>query len=209
MVAKPGPRRDEGRSEFRHCRLRPRQNLGRLAAADNDEVVGIRDDTRTESFAAFGQPPVFQEPVHIDVGQQWTRDAALRRAARTALAATHAPGPVPIPFLDRRLQPQLDQPQHGTIRDAASHRFKKVVVRNRIEVFGKVGVDHIGVAPADEPVHFLDRVHRPASGAIAVGIVLEAQIRFVSVRALLMLSGANSCQRKKRKSGQFWRLFST
>ena len=63
-------------------------------------------------------------------------DAALRRAARVALAATHAPCSVSIPFLGRRLQPQLDQPQHRAIRDATSHRFEKLVVRNRIEVAG-------------------------------------------------------------------------
>ena len=101
---------------------------------------------RTERCAAFGQPPILREPVHVDVGEQRARDAALRRAARVALAATHAPCSVSIPFLDRYLQPRLDQPQHGTSRDATSHRFEKLVVRNRIEVAGQVGVDHLGVA---------------------------------------------------------------
>src|ERR1700751_2558487 len=31
------------------------------------------------------------------------------------------------------------------------------------------------MAPADQPVHFLDRVHRSANGAGAVGIVLEVR----------------------------------
>jgi hypothetical protein len=31
----------------------------------------------------------------------------------------------------------------------------------------QVGVDHVGVTPANMPVHFLDCVHRPASGTIA------------------------------------------
>ena len=29
-----------------------------MSAAENDEVVGIRDDVRTERFPASGQPPV-------------------------------------------------------------------------------------------------------------------------------------------------------
>jgi hypothetical protein len=45
---------------------------------------------------------MFQETVHVDVGEQWACDAALRRAAGVALATTHAPLPVTIPFLDRR-----------------------------------------------------------------------------------------------------------
>ena len=106
---------------LRHHRLRPRQRLGRTTAAEDDEVVGIGDDVGTERFAASGQTPVLQEPVHVDVGEQRARDAALRRAARVALAATDAPVPVAIPFLDRRLQPQLDEAQHVPIHDAPSH----------------------------------------------------------------------------------------
>jgi site-specific DNA recombinase len=50
-----------------------------------------------------------------------SRYTALRRAACIALASTHTPFPVSIPFLDRRFQPQLDQPQHGPVRNATSH----------------------------------------------------------------------------------------
>ena len=41
-----------------------------MSTAENDEVVGIRDDVSTERFPASGQPPVLQEPVHVDVGEQ-------------------------------------------------------------------------------------------------------------------------------------------
>src|SRR5258708_4396064 len=40
-----------------------------------------------ERVAASGQTPMLQEPVHVDIGQQWTCDAALRRAARVPLSA--------------------------------------------------------------------------------------------------------------------------
>src|SRR5215510_13879664 len=49
-------------------------------------------------------------------------------------------------------------------------------MRDRIEVLGQISVNHVSIAPAQMPVHFLDRVHRPASGPIAVGIVLEVSL---------------------------------
>ena len=119
---------------------------------------------------------MLQEAVHVDVGKQRARDTALRRAASAALAAAHAPFSVAIPFLDRRFQPQLDQPQHVPVDDASGHRFEEVRVRNRVEVFRQIGVYHVGVAPAHEPVHFLDRVGRTTCGPIAIGTVLEVRL---------------------------------
>jgi molybdate transport system substrate-binding protein len=73
-----------------------------------------QDDLSPECFAASSEPPVLQESVHVDVGEQRADNTALRGAALVALATTHAPfSIVAFPFLDRRLQPQLDQPQHG------------------------------------------------------------------------------------------------
>src|SRR5262245_40002239 len=125
----------EYQPEPRHRSPRPRQGLGRISTTEDDEVVGIRDDVRSERLPAPGQPPILQEPVHVDVGEQWARDAALRRAARVALATTDAPGPVAImPFHDRRFKPQLDQPEHAPVHNATSYRFQKLVMWNRIEV---------------------------------------------------------------------------
>src|SRR5262249_27276605 len=76
------------------------------------------------------------------------RDTALRRAALVPLPANNPPLPVAIPFLDRRFQPQLDQPQHRAVRDATSYRLEQIVMRNRIEVAGQISVHNIGVAPA-------------------------------------------------------------
>src|SRR5262249_16361266 len=44
------------------------------------------------------------------------------------------------------------------------------------EVAGQIGVDHVGVAPAYQPAHFFDRVHRSADGAVAVDIILEVRL---------------------------------
>jgi hypothetical protein len=64
---------------------------------------------------------MLQEPVHVDVSQQWTCDAALRRAARVSFAATHAPGSIRVPFFDRRPQPHLDKPQDVSIHDTPGY----------------------------------------------------------------------------------------
>ena len=46
------------------------------------------------------------------------RNTALRSAAGAALSATHAPVPIIVPFLDRRLEPHLDEAQDVAIDDA-------------------------------------------------------------------------------------------
>ena len=62
------------------------------------------------------------------------------------------------------------------IDDAARHRFEKLGVRNAVEVLRQIGIDHIRVAPAQQPVHFLDRVRPTAAGPIAICAVF--QVRF-------------------------------
>ena len=47
---------------------------------------------------------------------------------------------------------------------------------DRVEVLRQIGVHDIGVAPAEKPVHFLDRVACSASGTIAIGTVLEVRL---------------------------------
>jgi hypothetical protein len=54
-------------------------------------------------------------------------------AALFLLAANYSPLPVAIPFLDWRFKPQLDEPQHRTVRDATSHRLEQVVMRRPID----------------------------------------------------------------------------
>jgi predicted DNA-binding transcriptional regulator AlpA len=47
---------------------------------------------------------------------------------------------------------------------------------NLVQVFGEIGIYHVGVTPANMPAYFLDRIHRPMSRAIAVGIVFEVRL---------------------------------
>jgi len=42
-----------------------------------------------------------------------------------------------------------------------------VLYEDFVEVFRQIGVNHVGVAPADQPVHFLDRIGPTATGPIA------------------------------------------
>jgi hypothetical protein len=69
-VFQRGLRLVDGQPELGHHRLRPRQRLRRATAAEDDEVIGIRDDVSVECLAATGQTPIFQEPVHVDIGEQ-------------------------------------------------------------------------------------------------------------------------------------------
>src|ERR1700689_5262361 len=111
---------------------------------------------------------MLQEPIHVDDGEQRTDDTALWRATPVALAATHAPFPVAIPFLDWCLQPQLDQPQHIPANDASGRRFEEARVRDVVEVFRKTGVNTLRIPPANKPVHFLARIDRAATRPIPI-----------------------------------------
>ena len=147
-----------------------------MTAAEDDEVIGIRDDLRPERFTASGEPPMLQEPVHVQVGQQRTDDTALRRAAPAPFASSQAPFSIRTPFLNRRLQPQLDEPQHFAVDDAARYTTQQLRMRDRVEVLRQIGVHDIGVAPAEKPVHFLDRIACSASGTITIGTAIEVRL---------------------------------
>jgi len=74
-----------------------------------------------ERFSGAALTPMLQEPVHVDVGQQRARDAALRRAPRIPLAASHAPGSVGVALLDWRPEPHLDEAQDVAIHNTSGH----------------------------------------------------------------------------------------
>jgi hypothetical protein len=85
----------------------------------------------------------------------------LWRAASAPFASSQAPFSVSIPFLNRRLQPQLDKPQHFAVDDAARHTTQQLRMRDRVEILRQIGIHDIGVAPAEKPVYFLDRIAPP------------------------------------------------
>src|SRR5882757_5151505 len=46
-------------------------------------------------------------------------------------------------------------------------------MRDRVEVLRQISIDHIRVAPAQQPVHFLDRGRSTTTGTIAIGAVFQ------------------------------------
>src|SRR6516165_12205002 len=117
-----GLRLVEDKSEFGHHSAGPRQRLGRVTTAENDEVVGIGDDVRSVDFSSSGAAPMLREAVHVQIGEQWADYAALRRSLLAVLASCHAPRSIVIALLNRRFEPQLDQPQHMPVDNAPRHR---------------------------------------------------------------------------------------
>ena len=50
--------------------IRPFQSRVRMPTAKKDKVIRIGDDFRRECFRAPCQPPVLQEPVHVQVDME-------------------------------------------------------------------------------------------------------------------------------------------
>ena len=49
-------------------------------------------------------------------------------------------------------------------------------MRDGVEVFRQIGINHVSVAPADQPVHFLDGIDPAAAGPITVSCVLKVRL---------------------------------
>ncbi len=120
--------------------------------------------------------PVPEEAVHVAVGQQGADDPALRRAAGALLAAAHAPSPLRVRFLDRCLEPHLDEAQDMAVDDPCRDRTKQFVVRDRVEILRQVGVHHVGEPLAQQSVHRLDRIDAAAARSIAIGSRFEVRL---------------------------------
>src|SRR6267143_285506 len=129
-----------------HHTSRPIQRLGRTTATENHKIIGVVDNLGLEYLTPSGDPPVLQKTVHIQVGEQRTDDAALRRATTASLPTTDPRFAVFIPLRNRNLQPHLDQTQHVPINYPPSHTLQQFGVWNGIKVLRQIGVHHIGVA---------------------------------------------------------------
>src|SRR4051795_13125886 len=73
----------------------------------------------------------------------------------------------------RCLQPHLDQLQDETIADAPRQRFHQLGMRDRVEVTGKVAVDHLSMPAPDQPFDLLYSVEGAPSRAIPVLLRLQ------------------------------------
>ena len=98
--------------------------LVRVTAAENDEVVRVVDDVRVPGLVPARPTPVFQEAVHVEVGDQRTDDAALRYAQFVGPSSLHPLLTILPGRFDRCAEPLLEQPQHVGIDNAARHRLQ-------------------------------------------------------------------------------------
>src|SRR6202042_73649 len=95
-IAQTGFRPVQGQPQTRHHTIRPRQRLGRMAPAEDDEVVCVVDDMRLPGLASAALTPVFQETIHVEIGDQWTDHASLGCAMFVGFPAFHAPLAIPV-----------------------------------------------------------------------------------------------------------------
>ena len=103
-------------------------------------------------------------------------DTTLRCATPLVLVAgrSHQPSAF-VGFLDRRFQPQLDEPQQMPIADPPSHALHQLVVRNAVEIPAQVRVDHFPIARIQQPLDLLDRFQSALPRS--VGVLLRLQVR--------------------------------
>ncbi len=106
-----------------------------VAATADHQIVSVIDDSRSQTLLVPHLLPAEHETAHVQIAEQRTDRSPLRSApAFIAIARTPMFPPVLIRFLNRSFQPHLDQMQHRPVDDPASHRLKKLGMRNRIEV---------------------------------------------------------------------------
>src|ERR1700730_9898383 len=58
-----------------HHTPRPIQRLCRATATENHEIIGVVDNLGLKSLTPSSDPPVLQETVHVQVGEQGTDDS--------------------------------------------------------------------------------------------------------------------------------------
>jgi hypothetical protein len=101
------------------------------------------------------------QPVQVDVRQEWRVDTPLRCSLGVAPALDFA---VSIPFLDRCVDPMLDQSEHTSVHYAHPHASHQLVVRDAVEVTLHVCVDHRAAALGEVLADDFQRIVRAAPG---------------------------------------------
>src|ERR1700739_5069589 len=81
--------------------------------------------------------------------------------------------PALIRFLNRSLEPNLDQMKHGSVDNPASHRLEKFGVWKSIKISGQVCIHDFYMSAVDQPVNLTDCVQRAAVTPIGVLFRLE------------------------------------
>jgi hypothetical protein len=111
--------------------------------------------------------------MQVNVGQQWRDDSSLRRTARVR------PGPSSVGFLDDRCaQPGFDEFEDHPVAHAPGHPFHQFTMRDRIEVFRQVGINHLGLAHPQRFSDLLDGLVGIASGPKAKGARMKIRLEY-------------------------------
>src|SRR5215470_7946812 len=157
---------------------RPIQCLCRFSATENHEIVRVVHDMSVKLLSPFGVPPTLQQTVHVQVGEHRAGNASLRCPAAAILPSRQPTLPVLISLLDWGLQPHLDQTQHIPIDDPTSHTLQKLTMWNGVKVLGQISVDYIGVAFADELVHFPNGVLGASLRSVTIGTRFQIRLEY-------------------------------
>src|SRR3977135_2259236 len=98
------------------------------------------------------------------------------RSTSTFVPIARTPTFVPtlVGVLDQCFQPHLDQMQHRSIDDPASHRPHKLVMWNAIKVAAEIRINDLPMTRVDQPVDVLYSVQRAAVRPI--GILFRRQV---------------------------------
>src|SRR5665647_257049 len=86
----------QGQTQTGHYLSGPGQGFPGSVTTQDDKVIRIGDHTGFQLFSHPAQPPVFQEAVQVQVGQQRTDYPTLGSAALAPLATCQAPPPLII-----------------------------------------------------------------------------------------------------------------
>src|SRR6516164_6189662 len=166
----------QSESDPSHRLPRPFQSFGRTTAAQDNQIIGIVDESRSKLFLFVLPPPVLEKTVHIEVGEQRADYSALRTAHLASLPTPHSPFSLLVELFHRNLQPLLDELQHPAIRDPSCYRRHEFVVWNRIEVLRQVGIDHVSVPLTQTAVYRSHRILGLLPRPIPVGIRFEVRL---------------------------------
>jgi hypothetical protein len=82
--------------------------------------------------------------------------------------------PTLVGFFDRGFQPHLDQMQHRSIDDPASHRPHKIGMWNTIKVAAEIRINDLPMTRVDQLVDVFYRVQ--CTALLSIGILFRRQV---------------------------------
>src|ERR1039458_5060153 len=86
---------------------RPLQCFRRVATAQNHEVVSVVDHTSLKLLSPFGDAPVLEKTIHVQVREHRADNSALGSPAAALLSSHHSSLPLLVSFFHRNFQPHL------------------------------------------------------------------------------------------------------